>query len=576
MAPESRMFQGDLFFHVSVYATRANRHNWGDTQYAEGLLQAIRALPGCGGDLLFRDEVPDLVPGRDVVLRIIGPHPEAPLPGVPNLLWMISPPNIMPTATLARYQSVFVASQLFASYLHKTGIPARYMPQATAIGHFHPDRRRPGAPEIPVAFVGAYAPRADRRLVLYAVKAGHDVRIWGPGGQGVVPDRCLQGARLTYDELAETYATARVVLNSHMPQMAERGFMSNRSYDALASGARVISDHIPGFSAPDLPELTCVKTAADLLAQLDAALARPVADLAARRALHDRTAQGFGFDSRARAFVDCARQHLAAGQVAAAPRDRSLAKALAKADAPLRLSDPAQSAPTQQAGLLAAAEEILHLARAYPPAQPPQPPQPAARQGVIHPLMSDLREMQALICGPATPEAGLRVDALATKALRVVEVLHETAPGLALGVSPREVDSVLARLIRDQPLWGNSPDSYHRDTNKRHLALRPRRNPAVLSSPVGVFLHLFYDDLAEAFAARLALIDAPMAVYVSTDTEAKAAAIARHLPQAEIRLLPNRGRDIWAKLYGFGDVYDRHEVIRASAWQEIPPFRPAG
>lgn len=554
------MFTGDLFFHVSVCAERANAQNWGDTQYAEGLLRAIRRIPGCGGALFFRNETPALVPGRDVVLRIIGPQLDDPLPGVPNLLWMISPPNVSPAATLMRYQTVFSGSGLFTQYLRQYGVEALYAPQATETSHFHPDRRPPDAPEIPVLFVGAYAPRADRRLVLHAVKSGHDVRIWGPGWQGVVPDRCLQGERLNYDALAQTYAAARIILNSHMPQMAERGFMSNRTLDALASGAEVISDPIPGFLAPHLPELAQVGDAVTLGRTLDERLARPALTRAERLALHDRVAQDFSFDRRAQSFVAIARDHLAAGRVALGAQ-ATCARRLGAGSGPIRLTDPAASAETQETGLLAAAEDIMRLARAYPAAQPPLPTGVAASQGVIHPLMADLRVMQALMALPATAQRRARVEALAAASLRLVEVLQETAPALGLHVPKAERDAVLARAVRNEPLWLHNPSDFQRDNNKIHLALRPRKEPVRLPKPVGVFLHLYYSDLAIVLAERLRRIDAPAALYVSTDTDEKAREIARHMPDAEVRVFPNRGRDIWPKLYGFGDVYDRHDII---------------
>ena len=541
-----------LFVHVSVYATRANRQSWGDTQYAEGLLRAIRAVPGCDGGLLFRNETPPPTAAPAIVLRIIGPHPEDPVPGLPNILWMISPPNLSPAALLGRYQAVFCASDLFTRHLQAHGIAARYLPQATEPTHFHPDRRLPDTPDLPVVFVGAHAPRADRALVLHAIKAGHDVRIWGPGWQGVVPDHCLQGTRLDFDQLAQTYAAARVILNSHMPQMAERGYMSNRSFDALSCGAHVISDRIPGFAAAELPELSMATTPAVLEVQLAAALALPPADLAARRALHARVVEAYGFGARARCFVACARALLAEGRVA---------PAATVAMAQQRPAQPIGNLAPQQQAMLATAEQMLWLAR--PDAGLPPAPCPAAAEEIIHPLMADLREMQALTQAPPplSPEARARVATLATGARRLVEALHETTPGLGLQLPPATRDSVLTRLYHDEPLWAHSPEGFHRDSQKAHLALRPRRNPAPPARPVGVFLHLYYDDLAASFAERLRQIDAPLRLYVSTDTEAKAARIAPYLPQAEIRVLPNRGRDIWAKLYGFADVYDRHDIV---------------
>lgn len=274
------MFGSAVFVHVRTNAIRSNPAGWGDTQYAEALVRAIRQHPGCDAGLLFRGERPDAAPGNAVLVQISGPHLEESVPGSANILWMISPPHIAPVGMLARYRALFPASDYFAQRLRSHGLAGDYLPQAAETAHFHPARRPPDAAEIPLVFVGGYAPRVDRRLVLGAVKVGFEPQIWGPGWQGVIPDRLRRGARVDYGQLADTYARARIVLTGHMADMAALGFMRNRSYDALASGARVVSDAVLGFAAPDLPELEQVRDQQALVATLTRLLA---ADGAARR-----------------------------------------------------------------------------------------------------------------------------------------------------------------------------------------------------------------------------------------------------------------------------------------------------
>jgi O-antigen biosynthesis protein len=43
------------------------------------------------------------------------------------------------------------------------------------------------------------------------------------------------------------YRSAGVVLNDHWPDMAHNGFLSNRLFDAVAAGARVVSDDAVGI-----------------------------------------------------------------------------------------------------------------------------------------------------------------------------------------------------------------------------------------------------------------------------------------------------------------------------------------
>ncbi len=553
-------FDGDLFVHISVNATRANRKVWGDTQYAEGLALAIRRLPGCGSAVFFRGESLRPTGKGDVVLRIVGPHLEEPVPGMPNLLWIISPPYLAPMPMLGRYQAVFCASQQLADLLRSENV--EYMAQATECGHFHPDRKPAGAPDIPIVFVGGFSPRVDRRTVVHAVEAGFDVHIWGPGWAGVVPERHLKGERLDYVRLAETYASARIILNSHMPAMRRLGFMSNRSFDALASGALLVSDRIPGFSAPELPELIQVDDRTELADTLSRLLERPPLDPAARIALHRRLAADFDFSVRAEHLVRTARALLTEGREAdsAFRPDRA---GVGPAH-PVQLNDPAASAATQEQGMVAAAKEILALAAALerPGGTDFLPPTPVAAEGVIHPLMADLREMQALAASPLSPKAVDRIDALAARARRLVEALtaQEESP-FPLPVTQRQFDALSVRILANEPLWPHNPEDYCREARKLHTMLWPRRDAVASDPPVGVFLHLFHDDLAGMFGERLSVVDTAMRIYVSTDTEAKAGRIRASLPGAEIRVLPNRGRDIWPKLYGFGDAYDRHEIV---------------
>lgn len=548
-----------MFIHLSVNAARSSRTVWGDTQFAEGLIRAIRLFPDCDGELLFRGEIPKRRNEPEVVLRLLGPHLEEPLPGLTNMLWMISPPNLAPASMLQRYQAIFCGASALTERLRRNGVAAEYLPQATETEHFSPDRRPADTPEIDLVFVGGYDPRVDRWPVLEAVRAGYQPHIWGPGWDGVVPDRLWKGRRLDYGQLAEVYASARVVLNTHMADMAVMGFMSNRSFDALACGALVVSDHVTGFAEPGLPEIRQVHDPAGLIDALQSILAARPLDLAARRALHDRVAAHHSFKARAEVIVQTARRLLAQGRVACAAFSLNRARDVA----PPRLTDPAASARQVLPAMRDAAEEILQICRYLE--QPDMPclpdPMPAPQQGVIHPLMADLREAQQIARdGCRTKHA--KLEHLAARARRISEALSQ--PNVAqTGFLwwPNHVDQRLARILRNEPLWPHIPDGFHRDDAKVSLRLWPRRQAAASARPVGVFLHLHHDDLAPVFADRLQHLECPFRLYVSTDTETKAERIRTSLPMAEIRVLENRGRDIWPKFYGFGSAHDSHDVV---------------
>ena len=83
---------------------------------------------------------------------------------------------------------------------------------------------------------------------------------------------------------------------------------------------------------------------------------------------------------------------------------------------------------------------------------------------------------------------------------------------------------------------------------------------------VAAIIHAFYPEELEPALARLANAPCALDLFLSTDTEAKrqeieARTAAWSKGRVEIRVLPNRGRDIGAKFVGFRDVYDRYDLF---------------
>lgn len=589
-----------LHFHIGLNVPRQQNTKWGDTQYAEGLATALRAI-GHQAELFFHGETPGKSGAGDVVLWVIGPHLEEPIAGLPNLLWAISPPNLLPIGTLARYQAIFVASSLLAKIYQTYDLPAHYLPQTSDPEHFNPGQREEGAADIPITFVGRHAPRAPRLFVSKVIEAGFDVQIWGRGWEGKAPARMLRGDHVTYDELAQIYAQSRVVLNDHMPHMAQLGMMSNRAYDAIACGAYVLSDPVKEFSA-DLP-LSMADRPEDISARLAALLDGPPASLEERWARNRLIRDKHCFSRAAQQIAMAAHRALMRGEVGppacrpipfvarkAEPVDFTLrlselaeaeeaapeaARSIAEMDAhakgaklrlELHLSDPAsgipgenQSAATLRAaqeaqaigGLLARHERIAAL-RIIRHGGPPAP---------LHAMMATLRAMQALLEDLDAADLIAQAEQLSLGPRRLIEATTaSTAPSSHLNTVNTPLP-LLHHVLAGKPLHPHTPQDFQRNHLKPHINLQPRKQPPKLPRPVGVFLHLYYDDLAEIFATRLAHIHVPLRLYVSTDSTAKAERIRQHLPKAEIRIMANRGRDIYPKLYGFSDRYQDHDLI---------------
>ncbi len=161
------------------------------------------------------------------------------------MLWVISHPDRISTSLADRYPVVFAGSDLFAAVLaERTRAKVVPLHQAT-----DPDRFRPeaGGPAHEILFVGSS--RGFRRRIL-ADLAGtnHEVAVYGGGWTDeLLAPHTLAGEWIPNNELRRWYSAAGVVLCDHYDDMRDEGFISNRAYDALASGAFVISDRVPGI-----------------------------------------------------------------------------------------------------------------------------------------------------------------------------------------------------------------------------------------------------------------------------------------------------------------------------------------
>ncbi|WP_181258875.1 rhamnosyltransferase WsaF family glycosyltransferase [Nitrosospira multiformis] len=83
---------------------------------------------------------------------------------------------------------------------------------------------------------------------------------------------------------------------------------------------------------------------------------------------------------------------------------------------------------------------------------------------------------------------------------------------------------------------------------------------------IAVICHMYYVELAEEIKRYLTKIPFPFDLFITTDSQEKQLAIESHFNDwnkgaIEIRIAPNRGRDIAPKLIACRDVYDRYEFI---------------
>jgi len=90
--------------------------------------------------------------------------------------------------------------------------------------------------------------------------------------------------------------------------------------------------------------------------------------------------------------------------------------------------------------------------------------------------------------------------------------------------------------------------------------------PNLNCGKIAAIIHLYYENLASEFRSYLSNVPGDLDVYISTTDAFKAAAIecvfaGWNKGIVEVRVVPNRGRDIAPKLVSFSDIYGRYDYV---------------
>ncbi|MFM8155763.1 MAG: glycosyltransferase, partial [Actinomycetes bacterium] len=143
-------------------------------------------------------------------------------------------------------------------------------------------------------------------IVRDAIAAGVPLGVYGVGWSEFIDAEYVRGEFLPNPDVPAAYASAGIVLNDHWPQMAAEGFLSNRLFDAVASGARVISDEAAGLQEVFGDAVVTYSSAEQLREILQAPLDSAFASRERRLANAERIARDHGFDARASELIAAA------------------------------------------------------------------------------------------------------------------------------------------------------------------------------------------------------------------------------------------------------------------------------
>ena len=283
---------------------------WGDTWFASDLVEALeragqraRVVHRGGAESAAREADDVVVVLRG--LRRVRPRRPATGGGAAWLLWVISHPELVEPDEPDDFDAVFAASACW-SRASEFAVPVLPLLQATNPRRFSPSAA-PADTGARALFVGST--RGEYRPAVRAcVDGGVELALYGVGWEEFVAPSVIAGEFLPNELLPAAYAAAWTVLNDHWPDMAAEGFLSNRLFDAVATGTRVLSDRAAGMSEV----FGTAVVAYDDPNEIPALLARPVDEVFAGRPTRlehaARIAREHSFDARAAELIERAEQ----------------------------------------------------------------------------------------------------------------------------------------------------------------------------------------------------------------------------------------------------------------------------
>ena len=289
------------------------KDHWGDYHFAVALAAAF-LRKGVAARIDFVADQNRHARPDDVNLVLRGRQRYEPKPGTVNLMWLISHPDRASVEELRGFDHVFIASQVWAEQLAEaSGVRCQTLLQCTDSSRFHPGLYDP-ALRGPALFV-ANSRKVLRSVVREAVEQDLPIDIYGEMWEGLAPAEWVKAETIENVDLPRYYASAEVVLNDHWDSMRENGFVSNRIFDVLATGAPLVTDRITGL--PEEIAAACHffgegTTLTEAVAAARRERTEPGALTAQARAAAETVCRNHSFDARADEILAVIARHLAA------------------------------------------------------------------------------------------------------------------------------------------------------------------------------------------------------------------------------------------------------------------------
>jgi len=162
-----------------------------------------------------------------------------------NMMWNISHPDQIPISEYQWYDVIFVASLKWAKML-ETMVDVPVLPLLQCSDHERFNKPYQQLKHYQLLFVGN-SRKIFRKILFDLLPTQYHLSVFGSKWEGIIDEAYIKGEYISNDVLGDEYARCEILLNDHWDDMREKGFISNRIFDAFLSSAFIISDAIEGI-----------------------------------------------------------------------------------------------------------------------------------------------------------------------------------------------------------------------------------------------------------------------------------------------------------------------------------------
>ena len=166
-----------------------------------------------------------------------------------NLMWNISHPDDIEDNEYDMYDINFISSVIWAEQLRKqVKTPVIPLLQCTDTDLFTGEKNEQRIEKSEILFVGNTR-GTFRDAIRYLLPTERQLSVYGGGWDKFIDSKYIKGTVIPNKELNFYYSNCDVLLNDHWEDMKQKGFISNRIFDGLASGAFILTDKVERMDA---------------------------------------------------------------------------------------------------------------------------------------------------------------------------------------------------------------------------------------------------------------------------------------------------------------------------------------